>query len=235
MEILPAIIPKNIEDLCEQCAMVNGSVDMVQIDICDGIFVSSKSWPYREDSTEYTSDFKDIIAERAEFPFWDRLNFEVHLMVAHPEQVVNDWISAGASRIVVHLEALKDPKQFFADFRERFPKSGGSLLSVELGVALRLETPVDVVAPFLNEVDFVQLMSIAKIGGQGQKFDEKTLNRIDILRTQYPGTVVSVDGGITFEIATELLSVGANRLVIGSAIFNADNPHEIIDELKALS
>lgn len=235
MEILPAIIPKNIQDLREKCGVVSGSVDAVQIDICDGVFVSSKSWPYREDSNEYTSDFKDIIAERAEFPFWDRLNFEVHLMVAHPEQVIHDWISAGASRIIVHVETLQNPKQFFADFRVQFPKSGGSLLSVELGVALCLTTPVDVVASFLNDVDFVQLMSIAKIGGYGQKFDEKTFNRLDILRTEYPGTIVSIDGGVTLDVASELLKVGANRLVVGSAIFGADNPIEVIDELKALA
>lgn len=235
MEILPAIIPQNIQDLREKCAVVNGAVDAVQIDVCDGIFVSAKSWPYRDDSSEYASDFKDIVAERAEFPYWDSLNFEVHLMVANPEQVLNDWISAGASRIVVHFEALKNPKQFFADFRERFPKSGGSLLSVELGLALKLETPVDVVAPFVNDVDFVQLMSIAKIGGYGQHFDEKTLSRIDVLRTEYPGTVVSVDGGVTRGVASELVRVGANRLVVGSAIFGAENPREAIHEFKEIN
>ncbi|MEK9131960.1 MAG: hypothetical protein AAB447_03555 [Patescibacteria group bacterium] len=235
MEILPAIIPKSIEDLREQCAIVSGSVNAVQIDICDGVFVPTKSWPYQEGSLEYADDFRAIISEQAEFPFWDSLNFEVHLMVAYPERVIPDWISAGASRIVVHFETLKNPKQFFADFRERFPKSGGSLLSVELGVALCLETPVDVVAPFLNDVDFVQLMSIEKIGVQGQTFDEKTFNRLDILRTEYPGTIVSVDGGVSLENAGELLKLGANRLVVGSAIFGADNPKETIRQLKALN
>jgi ribulose-phosphate 3-epimerase len=234
MEIIPAIIPKNIEDLHEECAKVAGSVDAVQIDICDGVFVSSKSWPYREDSIEYTEDFKAIVAERAEFPFWDSLNFEVHLMVAHPEKVINDWISAGASRIIVHAETLQNPKQFFADFRERFPKSGGSLLSVELGVALCLETPVDRLASFINDVDFVQLMSIAKIGGHGQAFDTSTFGRLDVLRTEYPGTIVSIDGGVTLDNAGELLKVGANRLVAGSAIFSVENPIEIIESFKAL-
>ena len=156
-------------------------------------------------------------------------------MVVHPERVIRDWISAGASRIVVHLETLENPTQFFADFRRQFPKNRGSLLSVELGVALCLGTPVDVVAPFLTEVDFVQLMSIAKIGGHGQPFDEKTFNRLDILRTEYSGTIVSVDGGVTCDIALELMRLGVNRLVVGSAIFGVDNPKEAIESFQSLS
>ena len=102
IEIIPAILPKDLEDLRDKMAQVSGIAPLVQIDVCDGKFVPSKSWPYVKGGMD---EFSRIIAEDEGFPFWDSLDLEIDLMVRKPEEVVDGWIRAGAKRLVLHIES----------------------------------------------------------------------------------------------------------------------------------
>ena len=89
-EIISAILPESFDDLKDKMAIVNGLVGIVQIDICDGKFVQSKSWPYIGD---YDAMYGKIINEDEGFPFWESIDFEVDLMIINPEEFVGNWIS----------------------------------------------------------------------------------------------------------------------------------------------
>ena len=80
IDIIPAILPKNYEDLKNKIALVRGIVSVVQIDICDGIFVPSKSWPFTTGGFDDDNFFK-IINEQEGMPFWEDVDFELDLMV----------------------------------------------------------------------------------------------------------------------------------------------------------
>src|SRR5581483_9863940 len=222
-EIIPAIMPESYEDLREKLAQVSTTVPVVQIDVMDGRVVSSKSWPY---NLHADPDFEKVLHEEEGLPFWDRLDFEIDLMVDNPEHEASKWITAGASRVAVHLESVKgDLREVLEDL-----KNDG----VEVGLGLDLETPIEEALSFLDYVDFVQLMGIAQIGYQGQPFDERVVERVRELKERSPSTVISVDGGVNSESAPALIAAGADRLVIGSAIFESGDIEGAITDFQNL-
>lgn len=229
-EIIPAILPKAYGELRGKMGAVNGLVPLVQIDVCDGSMTSSKSWPYIGDSGEFAS----ILSGESDFPFPEELDFEVDLMVRNPENVIEDWIIAGAKRIVAHFEGMDDVEKTVRVFREKTVLPENALLRNYLGIAFEIGTPNEKILPFIADFDFVQFMGIDKIGFQGQSFDEKVLDKIKELKEKFPEAVVSVDGGVSLETAPRLIEVGADRLVIGSAIFESGDVAEAIKEFEEL-
>jgi ribulose-phosphate 3-epimerase len=219
-EIIPAILPKDFAELEDKIGMVKDFVKMVQIDACDGQFTPSASWPYRkEDDT-----FEKIIHEEEGLPGWQALNFEIDLMANKPEDLVDDWVIAGATRIVIHAEAKGDVAGAIAKLADR----------AEIGLALNIDTPLDAIEPHRNAIQFIQLMGIDHIGFQGQGFDEKVLGKVKEAHIKYPALPISVDGGVSLETAQQLIDAGADRLIVGSAIFQSDNFIEAIQNFKRL-
>jgi ribulose-phosphate 3-epimerase len=238
VDVIPAIIPESFEDLQDKMSLVNGLTKMVQIDACDGKFVPSKCWPYIND---HDGDFRNITEEEAGFPFWHSLDFEVDLMVSHPENVVEDWIRAGVKRIVLHIESAPHIKDLIKDLRTKYGWYGESPLTIEIGIALNPNTSNEKIFEYLDPntegrslVDFVQFMGIREIGYQGQLFDERVFGKIRTLRQSYPDAIISVDGGVTLENAHDIVEAGVNRLVSGSAIYGSEDIKEAIEKLKGL-
>jgi ribulose-phosphate 3-epimerase len=236
-EVIPAIIPESFEDLKEKMSLVNKIVPVVQVDVCDGKFVPSKCWPYIND----TGEFKNIVEEAEGFPFWETLDFEADLMVQNPENIVEDWIKAGARRLIIHLESSKNIYDLVKDLRKKYGYVGQSSYDIEVGIGVNVDTPNISLSEFLkpnNEgrslADFVQFMGIRKIGYQGQEFDPDVLEKISDLRTNFPDTIISVDGGVSFEDAPDIIAAGANRLVSGSAVYGSDDIRSAIAEMQNL-
>jgi ribulose-phosphate 3-epimerase len=223
MIVLPAIIPESIEDLETKLLMVKGLVRNVQIDICDGRLTPSVSWPFEN---EY-GEIEEILAQQRGLPLWEHFDFEFDLMVTNPEREYEKWIDAGATRLIFHYkegatDALKDLIQKTKD------------RGVEAGLALHLSDPVETLADFIGLIDTVQFMGIAKIGFQGEPFDEQVIARVKKSKELYPDLIVSVDGGVNADTAPLLADAGVNRLVIGSAIFNTLDVQETVGYFKSL-
>ncbi|OGG47912.1 hypothetical protein A3D66_00730 [Candidatus Kaiserbacteria bacterium RIFCSPHIGHO2_02_FULL_50_9] len=228
-EIIPAIMPANLEDLREKLARVDGLVPLVQIDIMDGIFVPSRSWPFIEGGLD---EFARIVAEEDGLPFWNTLDFEIDLMVSSPETAIRQWFAAGARRFIVHIESILDFEEIldFFDVNIRAEDEGA-----ELGVALNVDTPNAVIEPFLDRVHFVQCMGIERIGFQNEPFDERVLERIVDLRERYPDVILSVDGGVGLETASVLIEAGVDRLAVGSDLFESDDIEKTLREFQSLT
>ena len=225
-EIIPAILPEDIDDLRKKLSLVSGIVPLAQIDVCDGKFAPTKTWPYKKGVDE---TFLRIVRQEEGFPFWDSVDFEADLMVRHPENIVDDWISAGAKRVIIHIESTPDPLSIFQKIKLEYGSASESSYGIKVGAALDIETPNEEVYELLSEVDdegkqaidFVQFMGIENIGYQGEPFDERVFEKIRELRERFPDTIISVDGGVSLENAAELIEAGANRLVSGTAIFES--------------
>lgn len=223
-EIIPAILPKDFAEVEEKIGLIRDYVKTVQIDVCDGQFVPSATWPYRKDD----DSFDRIAREEEGLPGWEKLNFEIDLMVNKPEQVVEEWVTAGATRIIIHIEAKGD----VAGAVEKL------LGRVEVALAVGMDTALDMIRDprfKIQEegwVQAIQLMGIDHVGFQGQPFDAKVIDRVRELRALYPEIAISVDGGVSLDNARQLIDAGATRLVVGSAIFGADNYLEALQKFK---
>lgn len=220
VEIIPAIMPKGYEHLDEMMSLFVGVAGVVQLDIMDGKFVPARTWPYPRDA-----HFEAIIAEEEGMPRWEDIDFEVDLMVEDPESVVSKWVQAGASRIIVHVESMKD----FESIRNAVPED-----FIELGLAINTATPLEVIDSYIDSIDFVQCMGIARIGFQGEAFDERVLEKVRALRAKYPELPISIDGSVNFDTARMLVDAGATRLVSGSAILEADDFTQAIARMEKL-
>lgn len=204
---------------------VKGAVKTAQIDVVDGRFAHNKTWPYKDRTT-----FEKIVAEEHGLPLWEELDFQFDLMVENPNETVMDFVHAGASHIILHAKSsgVLEALQQLIDLREE-----GGAFSVKAGLAILPGSQPEILEPFEAQFDFVQVMGIGRVGFQGEPFDKRALYLLERLRRRYPSLLLQVDGGVSMDNARALAQAGANRLVVGSAIFKADDPVQAIANLKA--
>jgi len=222
IEIVPAILPKSYAELEEKLALVRDAAPVVQIDAVDGVFAPNKTWPYAGGEM-----FSSIISQERGMPLWEDFDFQFDCMVSHALRDAQDFVRAGASSLVIH-GAGKDARETLEALQEERAGEFG----VELGLALLPGEEAETFAQYKELVDFVQVMGIAKVGFQGSEFDPRALTLIAKLRRDNPGLTIQVDGGVKMENAREIARAGANRLVVGSAIFSHAEPRAAIEELK---
>ncbi len=228
-EIIPAILPKDYEDLKNKLSLVRGHAATVQLDVCDGRFVQNTSWPF--DRGDFDPHFNKILNEDEGLPFWEDIDFELDLMVAQAVENFDLYVKLGPKRLVFHIEAVGDPDEFreFLEGVDPYVRD-----TVELGIAVNLDTPLENIFPLIPAASFVQVMGIAEIGFQGQDFDPRSIEYVRAIKEKFPHVVVSVDGGVNLNNAPELIAAGAERLIIGSAIFGTTDIIGIIEEFENL-
>lgn len=230
MEVIPAILVKDYEEMKNKIALVRGVVPLVQIDICDGVFVPSRTWPF---NTGGANDFylQKILNEEIGMPFWEEVDFELDLLVSDAVENFDIYTKLGPKKIIFHLEAMKDREEFknFLEGLDTYVRD-----SIEIGISTNPDTKVEEIFPFVNIVDFVQLMGIDTIGFQNQEFDPKVLENIKTLKEKYPDLKISVDGGVNKNTAPMLADAGADSIVSGSAIFNSSDIIGTIQEFQNL-
>lgn len=216
--IVPAIMASEWEDLVSQVNTVAHIAPQVQIDVMDGQLVPSFSFPYNK------TFFKG-----QRLPYLDALKYEIHLMVQHPKEVGHQFIAAGAQRIIAQIEGFREGEE--ARVLQEWRAVGA-----ETGVSLMLDTDLANVDPLLEKdlISIVQIMSIARVGFQGEKFDPRALVRIKELRTRYPDVTIAVDGSVNESTLEPLLDVGVDQFGVGSAIMKADTPSAAYAHLQQL-
>jgi ribulose-phosphate 3-epimerase len=139
---------------------------------------------------------------------------DVHLMIAPAEPYLAAFADAGADRITIHVEAERNVAKSLAAIRAKGKKAG---------ITLKPGTPVAALAPFVDQVDLVLVMSVEP-GFGGQAFMPAALGRIAEVRALLTGRIVpiEVDGGITPENAGAVIAAGATVLVAGSSVFRGN-------------
>ena len=193
--------------------MVNQYADLFHLDIMDGTFVPNISFGF---------PVVEAIAQKAVRPL------DVHLMIVHPEKYVERFAKAGAAMISFHYEAALEASPEVIDLIHRY--------GVLAGIVINPDCPVEKIFPYLDQVDFVLIMSVFA-GFGGQKFIPESIGRIAAVRAQLdaigrPEVPIEVDGGIGPETAPAVLDAGASILVAGSAVFKAKDPAEVIARMK---
>ena len=212
-------MPRKYEDIEARVKDVYGLVRTVQIDVMDGVFTPTKSWPYVADE----EIFKKLISGAVKLPYADECRYSADLMITNPQSEVSQWIDAGFTEIIIHVGSTDDVFGIINICNEA---------SVGIGIALKTTTPNEAIYPFMQKIDFVQCMGIAEIGYQGNPYDERVIPKIRDLRDRYPEAIIQVDGGVNSETAPELIKAGAKRLVVGSALWKS--PAGIKNALRTL-
>lgn len=211
--IVPAIIPQS-QGTIEDFVATLGAVPEVHVDVVDGVFVPFVSWPYTP-----VGDPSVLHVLLLSY------TLEVDLMVSDPLLAARAWLAAGADMLIFHVETISlEALEAFA-----------SETAVTIGVCALNSTPYDVLRPYVELADYVQVMGIADIGAQGQPFDERALVRIAELQAEFPHLMISLDGSVNGTTLPSLATLALPRYIVGSAITKAPDPRLAYQELTALA
>lgn len=213
IKIAPSILAADFARLGVQVREAEeAGADYIHVDVMDGHFVPNLTF--------------GIPVVRA-LAGVTGLPLDVHLMIQSPENLIDDFVEAGADMVTVHVETCPHLHRTVSQIRE-----AGAMA----GVALNPATPISLIEPILNYVNLVLVMSVNP-GFGGQSFIEGTLTKIRELRetlemNRLP-VEIEIDGGIDLETAPKAVAAGTDVLVAGTAIFNTCAPvAENIDALR---
>lgn len=211
IDIIPGILEKEWSRIEERLSLVAPHIDWVQIDIADNTLVPN----------ETLLDFSNFSEEKLS-PVLRHLSFEAHLMVTNPEKYIQPLVDAGFKRIIAHVECI-DPRIFLEKAKYEH---------VEVGIAVDGPTELEVIEPFLDQIDTVLVMTI-EAGFSGQEFMQDTVEKIRRIHENFPDLPIEVDGGITDKSSKVARDAGATRLVSTSYLFkHPEGISSAIEQLK---
>ena len=213
VKIAPSILSANFSKMGEEVlSLEKCGADLVHCDVMDGVFVNNITF-----GIKMVEDLRKITT----------LPLDCHLMIVHPEKYVERFAKAGADIITVHYEACQD------NLREVLSliKSTG----VKCGAVINPDTPVEKIADVIPMCDMVLVMSVFP-GFGGQKFIPSALDKLRevkaIVEECGKDIDIQIDGGVGLDNVQAVKDAGANVIVAGSAVFNAEDRAERIIALK---
>jgi len=210
VRITPSILNADFAHLDSEIAKIAGVSDFIHLDIMDNVFVPNMTFDFQA-ATE--------IIKSCPIPV------DSHLMVVDVDLIAIQYAEAGSASVTIHVEAATDIRSTLKEI-----KSHGARASI----ALKPNTPIHEYSQYLDLIDMVLIMTVEP-GFGGQKFMENMMDKIRDTRKLIGGRPIwlQVDGGIslaTIDIARE---AGADTFVAGSAVFNADDPAEMVEQLRS--
>jgi ribulose-phosphate 3-epimerase len=224
IEIIPAIMPKDLKGLEDKASLVYKHVKTIQLDLMDGEYVEAKTWPF---NPKDKAEVEEILRGKT-LPFADSVKYELDLMVISRENDLKKYFALRPSRIIFHARSLDNYQKFI----ETLSKYRVDFDEVEIGIAISATENLFSVDELIRNTDFVQIMGIEEIGKQGESFDERVFAQIKNIKSVYPNAIISIDGGVNLENAKRLKDAGVDRLVSGSTIFESENKEEVINILR---
>lgn len=188
-------LQKDIDDV------QRGGADYLHFDVMDGIFVPAIS---------FGMPVLKCVAKKTE------LFLDVHLMIVEPERYLEEFIKDGADMVTVHLETLKKPEKVIKQIHD---------LGAKAGLAINPETPVEQIRPYLTMIDMALVMCVHPGFGEQAYLpssDGKIAQIASWIREDGLFVDLEIDGGIKMDNVEKAVSLGANVVVAGSAVFHGD-------------
>lgn len=197
--IIPTINVQSQDAFVSQLRDAELLCDLIQIDVADGEFTAWKSW----NEPEVVKDIQT------------GARYEVHLMVKDVEKELARWsVVQNIQRVIIHAESFSEPKKLYEIINKLLLEA-----NYEVGVALNPDTPIEILEPIADKINYVMLLGVNP-GTSGQPMQDNVIDKIQDLRIAYPDVNIEVDGGINETNARSIVMAGANILCLGSGIFN---------------
>lgn len=200
LEVIPTVLTNDPQELKQLINQAEEVVDRVQVDIIDGQFADNK--------TVDPSVFEMVETN---------LKLDFHLMTKEPADWVERTVRAMADRVIGQIEMMQSQAEFVERVIEK---------EVGVGLGIDLRTPVSNLDPeVLVKLDVILLMSVPA-GFGGQKFDEKVIEKIELLekarKKEKLNFKICIDGGVTLEVIKSLADAGADEVSIGRRLYKGD-------------
>ena len=212
VRITPSILNADRENLQSEIARISSVSDFIHLDIMDNLFVPN-----------FTFDFQTAAEIIGKCP----IPVDSHLMVEQADDIAIAYAEAGSASVTVHVEAVKNISQTLSSIRAHGARAA---------IALKPGTEIDSYREYINSVDMILIMTVEP-GFGGQSFMEQMLPKIKQIKKLLGGRDIwiQVDGGISTSTIAMAREAGADTFVAGSAVFNAPDPAEMVNKLRALA
>ena len=212
--LAPSILAADFSNLSQQIRAVElGSSDLIHCDIMDGKFVPNITFGPK------------IVATVRKLT---RLPLDVHLMIERPQNIISDFINAGANYITIHQEEVIHLDKVLNSIKEQGAKAG---------VSVNPSTPIETLLPILHLADLVLVMSVNP-GFGGQSFIEYTLEKVKkldrIRKNNNYNFSIEIDGGVNSENIVKIKNAGCDIIVAGTAVFGNEDITTATTKLKNL-
>jgi ribulose-phosphate 3-epimerase len=209
IRITPSILNADFSRLNEEIDSIAKASDLLHLDVMDNVFVPN-----------FTFDFEaasKIISESS-------LAVDAHLMVADVDLIAVQYAELGCASVTIHAEATENIPQTLKNIR-----AAGSRSSLGIKPNTQIEQYVDCI----NLVDMFLIMTVEP-GFGGQKFMENMMEKVRKTRTMIGDRPIwlQVDGGISMQTIEMALEAGADTFVVGSAVFNAPDPAQMVIDIR---
>ncbi len=209
MKISPSLLSADFSCLYDEATSVEGLVDRFHWDVMDGHFVPNLT---------FGPPVVNALRRRLRIPF------DIHLMIDDPLVYAPQFDVRPDDSIIIHVESQSDASETLRAIADR---------GARCGITLRPGTPLEIVAPYLDRVSMLLVMSVEP-GFGGQAFLPDAVPRIRALREMIGDRAIdiAVDGGIKPETIGSVAGAGADIAVAGSAIFRAEDREDAIRKLR---
>lgn len=209
IRITPSILNADFSRLNEEINSIAAVSDLLHLDVMDDVFVPN-----------FTFDFdaaSKIITQSS-------LAVDAHLMVADADLIAVQYAELGCASVTIHAEATANIPQTLKNIRQ-----AGSRASL----GIKPNTQIEQYAEYIDLVDMFLIMTVEP-GFGGQKFMENMMEKVRTTRTLIGDRPIwlQVDGGISMQTIEIALDAGADTFVVGSAVFNAPDPAQMVVELR---
>jgi ribulose-phosphate 3-epimerase len=215
LQIAPSLLAADFLHLEKDVQMLNAHADLIHLDVMDGTLVPNLSFGF---------SVMEPLSKIATVPL------DTHLMIVHPDKYFKRFADLGLKMLSFHLEAARlegrDAGEMLREIKELGP---------EAGLAINPDMPVEEVFPFLEDADFILVMSVFA-GFGGQAFIPETFDRVKKLKAEIRRRglkcKIEVDGGVGLSNAKELHKAGVDIAVAGSSVFKSEDPAATIAAMR---
>jgi ribulose-phosphate 3-epimerase len=214
VHLLPSILSADFSRLGEQVREVmDAGASIIHVDVMDGHFVPNIT-------------VGPLVVQALAAEVHGRGGyFSVHLMIEHPEDYLGAFVQAGGDAVTVHAEACTHVYHALEAIRA---------LGASPGVALNPGSDVSRLKDLVGLVDHVLVMTVNP-GFGGQSLIGPALEKLPELRRMLPdGVAIEVDGGVNRENIRQVVQMGGNWVIAGSAVFGAAGPGAEVRALQSV-
>jgi ribulose-phosphate 3-epimerase len=209
IRITPSILNADFSKLDQEIESIAGVSDLIHLDVMDDVFVPN-----------FTFDFESaskIIANSS-------LGIDAHLMVANVDEIAIQYAEIGCASVTIHAEATRDIPGTLRNIRKAGARSS---------LGIKPNTDISQYADLINDVDMFLIMTVEP-GFGGQKFMENMMEKVRRTRKMIGDRPIwlQVDGGISMSTIQIALEAGADTFVVGSAVFNAPDPAQMVVSIR---